>query len=80
MEKDLLDELAEAVGICYLSDLRQVENFERIVLRLERMDERVYPEKQWKEAINYILGKNAGKPGVEESPKEYLCRILRKIY
>lgn len=80
MKEDLLDELAEAVGCLYLSDLRQIENYKEMVYYLDEIEEWKYPEKQWRNAIVYILGDKAGKPSEGESLKEYLCREIRKSY
>lgn len=79
MKEDLLDELAKAVGCLYLSDLRQSENYKKMVYYLDEIEEWKYPEKQWRNAIVYILGDKAGEPGEGASLKEYLCREIRKI-
>jgi hypothetical protein len=54
-EKDLLDDLYEAVGCTYLSDLRLRSNHKRVVQALAQLSPQDYTPAQWQEAVRYLL-------------------------
>ena len=55
MKTDLLDQLASQLGCDYLSDLKCVENLQRIRAILDKMDSNNFCVAEWDYVLSYLL-------------------------
>ena len=72
----LLDDMAAAAQLSYLSDLRNPDFTSLIACCLGHMDANLYSLRQWQEAATYLLGEHF----LFTSPKEAKRKILDALY
>lgn len=78
MSRGLLENLAEQMGILYLSDLRMACCWDRLEQHLTAVSAEEYSLAEWRDAINYLLGRNQGSFRDGNEAKDYLIKQLKK--
>lgn len=76
MKKELLDELAERANSTCLSDLHTAEFRKRIYFIVMHFDPFEYTQKEWEQAVAYVLSEPVKKFENQEHAKRYLLARL----
>ena len=78
MSRGLLENLADRMGILYLSDLRMTCCWDRLAQQLAAVSAGEYSLAEWRDAIQYLLGKNEGSFRDGDEARDYLVEQLKK--
>lgn len=78
MNEGLLEELADVMGVTYLSDLRMPGYRRGLVQTLYGIYAENYSISKWRDAIQYLLGTATGSFRDAEEAKAYLIEHLNK--
>lgn len=72
----LLQDLADALGLLYLSDLHTPRYRVSLLRMLENVPATQYSDAEWRAAQSYIL---CGEAAAGEAPRDHLLRGLREM-
>ncbi len=78
MSRGLLENLADQMGILYLSDLRMTGCWKRLARCLALVSAEEYSLAEWRDAIQYLLGKKARSFRNGREARDYLIEQLKK--
>lgn len=78
MNRGLLEKLADQMGVPYLSDLRMSCYWKKLADYLSSVHAEEYSPAEWKDAIQYLLGRTEESLRDENDARDFLIKRLKR--